>query len=204
MEEETAEVLEEVLEHYGIKGMRWGVRRKVGSDGLVKGGSKESSSSKSKSDDDGEETQKSADYERATKAYAKAQEKGVQALSNDEIKAIEKRVEAERKFSQLTSEQHSDLKSSVERLRLEKEYRGLKSEAAASKKGAGRKIVDSMLSGAAKQANELAAAQGKKLIADMMADGAKKTATKSATKGAFKVNPAKVKINKIPGSGLSR
>ena len=32
--------LEEAIEHYGIKGMKWGVRRPVGSDGLVqKGGS---------------------------------------------------------------------------------------------------------------------------------------------------------------------
>ena len=28
--------LEEAIEHYGIKGMKWGVRRPVGSDGLIK------------------------------------------------------------------------------------------------------------------------------------------------------------------------
>ena len=35
MDEKAKEKVEEIIEHYGIKGMRWGVRRKRGKGGRV-------------------------------------------------------------------------------------------------------------------------------------------------------------------------
>lgn len=57
------------LEHYGIKGMRWGVRRKRGSSGRV-----------------------SSDYS----SVKKLQKKKLSQLSNDDLQKIKKRMDLER------------------------------------------------------------------------------------------------------------
>lgn len=78
------------LAHYGIKGMKWGIRRKTNSDGLVVKGSspeKEYSSDASTAKDSGE----------------KARSKGVQSLSNNELRALNDRLNLEQNYSRLTS-----------------------------------------------------------------------------------------------------
>lgn len=73
-----------VLSHYGIKGMRWGVRRRRGADGLV---------------------EKSADTQNAEKARAKVGKKGnTDALSNKELQDLVTRMNLERQFSTLTAQ----------------------------------------------------------------------------------------------------
>lgn len=72
-------VVDDFLAHYGVKGMKWGVRRKRGSNGLV-----------------------STEAERASQLLEKVKkEGGVQSLSNKELGDLNKRLQLERQYSQL-------------------------------------------------------------------------------------------------------
>ena len=72
----TTEVGQEFLEHYGVKGMKWGVKG---------GASKRGKQSK--------------DYEQASTLASK----GSKALSNDELRTALNRIQMERQYSQLTA-----------------------------------------------------------------------------------------------------
>ncbi len=82
-----AETIDEVLAHYGIKGMRWGVRRAEGPDGTV--GSVTKSTKLPPTDD----AIKALTYKKI------ATTSGTQSLSNDELKLLLTRVELETKYS---------------------------------------------------------------------------------------------------------
>lgn len=74
--------LEGTLAHYGIKGMKWGIRRRRGADGLV---------------------EKSEDVKRAEAARAKVGKKGdTRALSNKELQDLVTRMNLEQQFSKLS------------------------------------------------------------------------------------------------------
>lgn len=77
------------LTHYGIKGMKWGIRRKTDSDGLVV----KSSSPKEYSED----------AAKAKRSGEKARSKGVQSLSNDELRQLNDRLNLETNYARLTS-----------------------------------------------------------------------------------------------------
>lgn len=74
------------LYHFGILGMRWGVRRKLGSDGRVVEGSKGS-----------EDFQKARDIKK----------KGAKNLSNAELKAYVDRMNLEKQYSKLNEKEVS-------------------------------------------------------------------------------------------------
>lgn len=76
------------LAHYGIKGMKWGIRRKTNSDGLVIKGS-------------APEKEYSSDAATAKASREKAQSKGVQSLTNDELKALNERMNLEQNYDRL-------------------------------------------------------------------------------------------------------
>jgi 2'-5' RNA ligase len=196
---------DDTLEHWGVKGMRWGIRRKVTADGTVDKSDAGTPSGKSMSEETAE-LQKSADFERAAKAYAKAEEKGLQSLSNEEIKAITNRVQTEKSFRALSEPQKSKLEQEIDQMRLEKSYRELKAELNQKKVGIGKKIVNAFLEGAVTTAKGAAQKQGQDLIKEMLSQSGTKKVAKSAAKttrssGQFKVNPAKVKITR-PTSGV--
>lgn len=69
------------LKHYGVLGMKWGRRRPVGKDGLVKG------------------SPKSDDYNESRKLKPRKQS----TLSNSELRRINERLRLERENSQLQS-----------------------------------------------------------------------------------------------------
>lgn len=77
------ETLEETLAHFGIRGMKWGVRRPVGSGGRVEGGS--------------------SDAVRAKEYHSRAKSSGVHALSNPELEHLTKRLNLEQQYSRLTA-----------------------------------------------------------------------------------------------------
>lgn len=78
--------LEDTLAHFGVKGMKWGVRRPVGSSGRVTGGSSHPSSS---------------DAERAKEYHKKATTAGVHVLSNQELEHLTKRMNLEQQYTRL-------------------------------------------------------------------------------------------------------
>jgi hypothetical protein len=75
---------DDVLAHFGIKGMKWGVRRPRGADGLV---------------------EKSTDVKNAEAARAKIGKKGnTNALSNQELQNLVTRMNLERQLSTLNTQ----------------------------------------------------------------------------------------------------
>lgn len=71
------------LTHYGIRGMRWGIRRQVGPDGLIIRRSKRKSLAE--------------DYTEARKL----KKKGYKNLSNNELTSLTRRLQLERQFRDL-------------------------------------------------------------------------------------------------------
>lgn len=82
------ETVDEVLEHFGIRGMKWGVRRDRESGG-------------------GSTTRRgkpvSVDAARSDKIRRKVKTRGVSSLSNAELKALNERINLEQNYSRLTA-----------------------------------------------------------------------------------------------------
>lgn len=74
------------LFHYGIKGMKWGVRRKRGDDGRVNA----SPAPRPRGSDDYEEARR-------------VRQKPVYKMSNQELQRANQRLQLERQYNQLTS-----------------------------------------------------------------------------------------------------
>jgi len=89
------EDLDDILAHYGILGMKWGVRR---SDKQIARARK---TKKSSSQD------RSEDSEKAEAARKKAKSGGAKALSNQELKDLTKRMNLEQQYSRLSTEDNS-------------------------------------------------------------------------------------------------
>lgn len=85
------EAVENTLKHFGILGMKWGVRRTPGSDGLV---SSRSTSSRNYS---------SEDYKRTREL----KKKGVKNLSTKELQEVTKRMNLEKQLRELTVSDYS-------------------------------------------------------------------------------------------------
>jgi len=69
--------LDDVLSHYGIKGMKWGVRR---------------------ANPSGAKPAASSDHETATAAKAKVKAGGLKSLSNEELKTYLERMDLEKRY----------------------------------------------------------------------------------------------------------
>lgn len=90
------------LAHYGVPGMKWGRRRAVGSDGLVK----KSGATKEYSDDAAS----------AKSSKEKAKSKGVQSLTNDELRQLNDRMNLEQNYERMSPQQVSKGKTAVKRI----------------------------------------------------------------------------------------
>ena len=89
-----SEPVEDFLEHYGVKGMRWGKRK----------GKTDRSTPIPKT----KPTKVvSADAAAAKKARDKVKEKGLSSLSNDELKKLNERMQLERNYSNLIGQNKS-------------------------------------------------------------------------------------------------
>lgn len=85
------EDLENQLEHYGIKGMRWGIRRDSPSGSHPSAGGSKTPLAPSE------------DHARVTEAQAKIRAGGTKTLSNQELQAVVTRMNLEQQYSRLAS-----------------------------------------------------------------------------------------------------
>lgn len=97
------------LEHFGILGMHWGVRRERAADGQVRG--------PSKSTRDGI----SSDAARAKDAHTKVKTHGTDVLSNQDLQHLVNRMNLEQQYSRLTSGEKPTTKAKT-RARMGKNF----------------------------------------------------------------------------------
>lgn len=181
-------LIDDILEHSGVKGMRWGYRRKVDSSGLVTGAVPKNP----KGGGPGGSTAApagSADHERAIVALAKKNEQGVHALSNQDLKDINNRMKALDEFQKaMTPKEKSDLQKRVEDLRLQKELRQLEAENRVANQSAGAKLVKSMVANGGKVLVDNVAKEmgiyGKNFVDDMVGNTRKAEEKKLREKAA--------------------
>lgn len=93
------QTLEEVLAHYGVPGMKWGVRRS--NKQLAKAAKKQAKKDKK------EGKNASEDAKKAKAAADKVKKEGVKSLSNKELQQLNTRLNLEKQYSQLSSSEKS-------------------------------------------------------------------------------------------------
>lgn len=104
---QTVELGIEFLEHYGVKGMRWGVRNRPApvavtpsATSVVPRGTKRQTKIKTQG---GENHPATLDAIKAAEAKAKLRRSGTAALSNKELRELQERLNLERNVSNLTA-----------------------------------------------------------------------------------------------------
>lgn len=93
------------VKHFGVKGMKWGVRRSLGSDGLILPNSKTGRSEKGKGQGKGQE--KDPDHELARQVRKTSPGRVASSFSEDEIQVATDRVRMENNVKRL-AKQYSD------------------------------------------------------------------------------------------------
>lgn len=166
MTAETSNDLE--LFHYGIKGMKWGVRRKDGPDGTVSSNPRAA--------------------KRQAKKEAKAaarggDEKWKRPVSGDAREASNSRARVKRHGSDALD--NKDLQKLVNRMNLEQQYSSLvENKKASSRRRGGQKYVADILREAGKEAAteglKWAATQGVKYAFNQATGGSSKSAPTTA------------------------
>lgn len=91
-----APTFEETLAHYGIPGMKWGVRRSKKQ--LAKAAKKEAKK---------QAKTPSEDAVKAKQAIKKVKKGGLDVLTNDELKELNTRLNLEQNYSKMTAKQKS-------------------------------------------------------------------------------------------------
>lgn len=105
--------VETFLEHYGVKGMHWGVRRDQSSSSGGGGGGKPASKPKSPAKP---KPPASDDAKRAAALKEKSRAGGSKALSNKELQDLVTRMNLESQFSRLSANDTSGAKKFLKNL----------------------------------------------------------------------------------------
>ena len=94
----------EELYHWGIKGMKWGVRRYQNNDGTLTSEGKKRKQSKI---DKIDKKAKRENWSDDAKTAAEIKTKNVKQMSNAELRKINERIQLEKQYSQLTKKETS-------------------------------------------------------------------------------------------------
>lgn len=100
--------VDDILEHFGIKGMKWGVRKKAGS-----GEVQVITTSKGLKTTGGEGHGASNDAMTAAIAKQKARKSGIQSLDSKEMQALVNRMNLEQQYSKLNAKEKDAKKSQI-------------------------------------------------------------------------------------------
>lgn len=102
---------EEFLAHYGIKGMKWGVRRKVGPDGTVLTSAERKAARKEERElkKEAKRVERQENFKRpvtedaqvSSASRARSEKHGTDALSNKELQALVTRMNLEQQYTNL-------------------------------------------------------------------------------------------------------
>ena len=117
--------LDNFLKHYGVKGMKWGVRRGDNASGGSKPSKKEAKTAEAVKD-----THISADAERFVKTHQKA---GTHEMSDREIREALNRAKIVKEYNELFNNPNNSLQQKVALMRLQKDYAQLNAELHPSK-----------------------------------------------------------------------
>ena len=116
---ELSDTVKNALAHFGILGMRWGVRREVGPDGLIKGSSVLSKKVKIGSS---KKEMVSRDYARKVESLKKK----MSQLSNEDLRVLRDRLQLEQSVSRLKAAAKESGKGIVSRLKTSLMQRSIK------------------------------------------------------------------------------
>ncbi len=94
-----SDTVDDILAHYGVKGMKWGVRKASSVPGNAKVLLKTKNGDITIRRDQIREV--SSESAAAQRALSKAKTKGIKALSNDELKILNERLQLEKRFNDL-------------------------------------------------------------------------------------------------------
>ena len=100
------------LRHFGIKGMKWGVRRYQNKDGSLTAAGRKRQAQDDNSSDGGGSKKKSA----STESSSQPKKKSVKEMSDAELRDKINRLELEKRYSQLNPEQVSRGKKFVDKV----------------------------------------------------------------------------------------
>lgn len=101
------ETLDEVLAHYGILGMKWGVRRSDRQLARARGRRKETGKPVTPTKKAKREAARSEDAKAADEAKKKAKKSGPSALSNQELQQLNTRLNLEQQYNKLAGQRQS-------------------------------------------------------------------------------------------------
>lgn len=179
MKQSALDSVKNFLAHYGVKGMKWGVRRERGPDGTVTGGKSSGAKPGSGETAPSSDTHMSADAER----FVKTTQKQGHEMSDREIKEAVNRARMVQDYNKIFNDPNGELRQKVDSLRLQKDYAQLRAELHPSAMRKVNRFLKSMSNGYAAydKLNKATGGELNKAVIDALGLGSKYTPKHLAT-----------------------
>lgn len=159
------------LEHHGILGMKWGIRRYRNKDGtLTNAGKKRAAKLEAERRllDDAKSKNSSVSKSSSTQEVSK-KSKDVSEMTDEELNKAINRIRNENTYKELTEPKPNQaLRTAKERLELERDYKRLYNELHPQQEKFSKKLVDKLKTESINAINEVVAKQGKNLVEKLM------------------------------------